>query len=104
VIIELILVAVLLAALVIGAIALVVVSSRSTPGLLDSRLRRRVIVTCKTGDAFAGVLYARDREAIVLRETEALAYGAKKVNVAVEGELVVLRADVAYVQIVPSVP
>lgn len=76
---------------------------RSRSGLLAGRQRRQIIVTLKTGAAFRGVLYATDREALVLREALALAYGAQKATVPVEGELLVLRADVDYVQVLATV-
>lgn len=76
--------------------------ARSRDVLLAERARRQVIVTLKTTDAFRGVLYATDRETLVLREAHALAYGAKKDNVVVEGELILLRADVAYIQVLTA--
>jgi small nuclear ribonucleoprotein (snRNP)-like protein len=75
---------------------------RSTAVLLAERARRQVIVTLKTDDAFRGLLHATDREALVLREAHALAFGAKKVNVIVEGEVLLLRNEVAYIQVLPS--
>lgn len=66
--------------------------------MLKARLRRRVIVTTKTGDAFAGVLFEADANAWVLREAEVLAGGPNRGNLPVDGELLVLAADVAYVQ------
>jgi small nuclear ribonucleoprotein (snRNP)-like protein len=97
-----VLVCLVLAVVLAGAMVALYLAQHS-PSLLVARQRRRVLVTLKGGDAFAGVLYATDREAIVLREAEALAYGAKKENVIVEGELMVLRAEVAYLQVVPAV-
>jgi len=91
-----------LALSVIAAVAVAVVFMGRSPSLLVARCRRRVLVTTKTDAAFAGVLYAVDREALVLRQAEALAYGAKKDNVPVEGELVVLRTEVAYLQALPA--
>lgn len=84
---------------VVGLVTAAGAWQRST--LLRDRRRRRIVLTLKTEAAFSGVLYATDREALVLREAEALAYGARKTNIAVEGELVVLRADVAYLQVLP---
>lgn len=65
--------------------------------LIRNRLRHRVVVTLKSGAAFEGVLYEADSEALVLRE-------AKQVNetrgpVPVDGELVLFRADVDYLQL-----
>jgi small nuclear ribonucleoprotein (snRNP)-like protein len=91
-----------LVALAAGLALAVVVATRSSAALLAGRRRRRVLVTLKTEAAFAGVLYAVDREALVLRDAQALAFGPKKENVPVEGELVVLRPEVAYLQVLPS--
>ena len=66
--------------------------------VLNTRLRERVIVTCKTGESFAGVLFSHDNKALVLRQTEALGVGENGTNVPVDGELIVLLADVAYLQ------
>lgn len=67
--------------------------------LIGVRIRRRCIVTLKTGDSFSGVLYDADSEAIVLREAEALGAGEKRTNLVVDGEVLILRPDVAYVQL-----
>jgi small nuclear ribonucleoprotein (snRNP)-like protein len=88
-------------------VAVAVLARRPGPevpevSLLADRGRRQVLVTLKSGAAFRGVLYATDREALVLREAQALAYGAQKATVPVEGELVALRADVDYLQVLPS--
>lgn len=72
---------------------------RSTHGLLAERVRRRVLVTLKTGEAFSGVLYAADGDAVVLREAVAVAFGSRAENVPVEGEALILRRDIAYMQI-----
>jgi len=94
-------VTILLAALlIVCALALAVMAWRSTTtGLLIERRRRRVLVTLKTGEAFSGVLFAVDRDAIVLREAVAVAYGARSENVAVDGEALILRPDIAYLQL-----
>lgn len=63
---------------------------------LSSLERRRTIVTLKSGEAFAGVLYAVDRESLTLRNAELLTAGERAVPV--DGEVLVLRADVAYLQ------
>ncbi len=86
--------------LVVCATALAVTVWRSTStGLLIDRRRRRVLVTLKSGEAFSGVLFAVDRDAIVLREAVAVAYGARSENVAVDGEALILRSDIAYLQL-----
>lgn len=66
--------------------------------VISSRLRDRVIVTCKSGDSFAGVLFSHDAKALVLRETEALGAGERGTNLPIDGELILLLADVAYIQ------
>lgn len=55
-------------------------------------------MTCKSGDAFSGVLFSHDDKALVLRETEALGAGERRTNLALDGELIVLMPDVAYIQ------
>lgn len=67
--------------------------------LIRQRLRRRVIVTLKDGSAFSGVLFEADSEAVIVRETEMLEVGPKREPVAVDGEVLVLRADIAYLQL-----
>jgi len=65
--------------------------------VLKSRLHYRVIVTLKSGAAFQGVLWEQDRQALVLRDAEAIP-GSNQQSVPVDGELVVLVADVDYIQ------
>ena len=67
--------------------------------LLRQRLRRRVIVTLKSGESFGGVLYEADTEAIVLRNAQAIGMGEKQSNLAVDGEVLLLRADVSFLQL-----
>lgn len=86
----------------VAALAALHVRDRTSAGLLMDRQRRQVIVTLKSGAAFRGVLYATDREALVLREAQALAYGAQKQNVPVEGEALLLRPDVDYIQVLTT--
>jgi small nuclear ribonucleoprotein (snRNP)-like protein len=66
--------------------------------VLRSRLRHKVIVTTKDGAAFSGILYAADNQALVLKGAEALAAADDKSNVPLDGEIVLLLADVAYLQ------
>lgn len=65
---------------------------------LRSRRRRRVLVTLKSGESFAGVLAEADAAAVVLREAVAVAAGPRGDDAVVDGELLVLTPDVAYVQ------
>lgn len=71
----------------------------SERGLLAERRRHRVLVTLKTGEAFSGVLFSVDREAVVLRESVAVAYGPKSEDVPVGGEVLIQRTDIAYLQV-----
>lgn len=64
--------------------------------ILRSRIRRRAIVSLKGGEAFAGVLWQWDRQALVLRNAAHVADPQRPVPV--DGEVVVLAQDVAYVQ------
>lgn len=66
--------------------------------VITSRLRERAIVTCKSGESFSGVLFSHDSKALVLREAEALGAGERRTNLPLDGELIVLLADVAYIQ------
>ena len=67
--------------------------------LLRERLRHRVVLTTKVGESFAGVLYAADSEAVVLRQAEALGVGERGANLVVDGEVLILRADVSFIQL-----
>lgn len=67
--------------------------------IIREHLRRRVIVTLKTGEGFGGVLFSADSEAIVVREATLLDAGATdRAAQPVDGELLVLRSDIAYLQ------
>jgi small nuclear ribonucleoprotein (snRNP)-like protein len=88
----------LLVALVFWAVT--TLTMRSTTALMRQRRKRRVIVTLKDELAFSGILYAIDLDCVVLREAEALAFGQKQANVAVDGELILQRRDIDYLQVV----
>lgn len=64
--------------------------------LLKSRLRERFVVTMSDGQAFAGLLYAVDGRSLILRDAEALTPNAK--TTPVDGELILPRSSVAYMQ------
>lgn len=72
---------------------------RSTHGLLVQRCRSRVVVTLKTGEAFSGVLVETDHQALALRDAQALGVGEDRSHVTVDGEVVVLRPDVLFIQL-----
>lgn len=65
--------------------------------VLRDRIRQQVIVTLKSGESFSGVLWEWDREAFVLKSAHLLAAGESPINV--DGELVLLAADVSYMQV-----
>lgn len=56
------------------------------------------MVTTKAGETFDGVLYSADKTALVLRNAEAVGAGENKTNLPLDGELIVLLADVAFIQ------
>lgn len=66
--------------------------------ILSSRFRERVVVTTKAGESFDGILYSADRTALVLRQAAAVGAGENKTNLPLDGELIVLLADVAFLQ------
>lgn len=55
-------------------------------------------MTTKAGDSFGGVLYSHDKNAVVLRETRALGAGERSTDLPLDGELILLLPDVAYIQ------
>ena len=65
--------------------------------VIKRRLHYRVVVTLKDGTAFGGVLWETDKQALVLRDAEAIT-GENNTPVGVAGELVLLWAEVNYVQ------
>lgn len=86
---------VLVVALVTCGAFLAVTATRA--GRLDrlvrKELRRRCVVTCKNDDVFTGVLFDADDRAVVL--VDAVTPAGDKVD----GQLLILRADVAFVQL-----
>lgn len=66
--------------------------------ILRNAERSRVIVTLKSGDSFAGVLFDHDSRALTLRNCEALGLHEDKTNAPVDGELIILLPDVHFVQ------
>lgn len=73
-----------------------VVAVNAPPSVLDERLLDSVVVTLKSGTTFAGVLYAEDRGAVVLCKAEQL--GPDGLRVPADGEVVVLRGDIDFIQ------
>lgn len=66
--------------------------------LLAERLAQQVIVTLKSGDAFSGVLWDADDRVWVLRNAQALAAGKDGAALPLDGEVIVLSADVLHAQ------
>lgn len=66
--------------------------------MLSSRFRESVVVTTKAGRSFAGVLYSADDKALVLRNATAVAAADDRSDLPLDGELIVLLADVAFIQ------
>ena len=64
--------------------------------VLRQRRRFTVVVALKTGAVFRGVLYDSDAQCLVLRRTELLTADAPAAPV--DGELIILLADVETVQ------
>lgn len=87
------------ALLVLALVVVVAFRPRPTPvdELLAERLLERFVVTMSDGQAFGGLLRSVDARTLVLREAELLS-GSQAVNVPVDGELVLARDRVAYMQ------
>lgn len=66
--------------------------------LMRERLRDEVIVTLKAGGVFRGVLFDADQRSVVLRNTVMLDEGNTASQMPVDGELVLARSDVHYLQ------
>lgn len=66
--------------------------------LLKERLLNRVVVTLKSGQSFEGLLYELDAHAWFLRDASAIGVGDKGSNLPVDGEIVILSAEIAYAQ------
>lgn len=92
-------VAVVVAALILAAGAAGSVwLAGSRRRLLSRMARRRVAVTLKDGTGFDGILWQVDRDVLVLRNVRAHDVPDQG-TVPVDGELVLLRPDVLYLQL-----
>lgn len=56
-------------------------------------------VTLKDGSDFGGILFDADKECFILRSAIARHVGSKSEDVPVDGEVLILRADVAFIQV-----
>lgn len=94
----------MIAVVLVGCVALIVAGvlvDRHWPSptpVIESRMRERVIVTLKSGAAFAGVLWEADDRAWVLRNAVAVGAAGDESHLDVDGEVVVLAADIAFAQ------
>ena len=66
--------------------------------ILTSRFRERVLVNCKSGAVWSGVLYSCDKQTLVLRDVEAVGEGENRSNLPMDGEVIVFFADVEFIQ------
>mgnify|MGYP001306426884 FL=1 len=60
---------------------------------------RRVVVNLKSGTAFSGVVWQRRGEWLVLREAKILSDRGAKADQQVDGEVLVARADIDFIQV-----
>lgn len=68
--------------------------------VLKARLRKSVVVYLKNSEAFSGVLFEYDRQALVLRNAAQLDPHSDAGKITADGEIVVLWTDVNYLQFV----
>lgn len=68
------------------------------PRALARRLRHRLVVTLKDGTSFDGLLAEADARVWVLVQANAHGVGDRGEDVPVDGELIVLVADVQFAQ------
>lgn len=66
--------------------------------VLRNRWRERVVVTLKSGESFMGVLWSNDSRALVIRQASAVGVGENRSDLPLDGEVIVLLADVAFLQ------
>ena len=94
----------MLAALLVAAAAVAVlvaaVVAETPVGFRRTLIGRRVLVNTKTEKAFSGFLFARRGPLLVLKDVELLELGAEPVRV--DGDVVLERAVVDFVQIFPT--
>ena len=71
-------------------------NERRSEQTLNGCQRRRAVVTLKDSTSFAGVLWAVDKHCLVLRNASLI---EDRAQTKVDGEVVVLRAEVSFVQL-----
>jgi small nuclear ribonucleoprotein (snRNP)-like protein len=82
---------------IILAAAGAVYVARSVDLLIRRQCRRVVVVELRGGETFRGLLVAADARTVLLRNVEALT-GAQASATPVDGELLIPRGDVKYMQ------
>ena len=81
--------------LILAGVAAFVFRPRS---IVRRRTKARLVVTLKSGASFEGVLFEADATAWVLRNARALRAAGDGADVPVDGEVLILVADVEYAQ------
>lgn len=66
--------------------------------ILRQHLRKAVLCSLKSGTAIRGIAFAADADCVVLRDCVIVEEGGDRVPIPVDGEIVVLRPDIAYLQ------
>lgn len=66
--------------------------------ILTARFRERVLVNCKSGAVWDGVLYSCDKTALVLRSVSAVGEGENRSNLPMDGEVILLLSEVDFIQ------
>lgn len=70
--------------------------ARAEDRLVGHQLAERLVVSMKSGDGFAGLLIDHDARTLKLREAMGISKAGERAPV--DGELLIPRAEVAYVQ------
>lgn len=85
------------AALIVALATIAIAAAYEVVGnrVLRSRTKRRALITTHDGRWFSGVLLDHDRRCLVLRDAQTEAEGGAAV---VDGEVLILMADVAHIQ------
>jgi small nuclear ribonucleoprotein (snRNP)-like protein len=81
----------------VGVLIVALMRTTSRDRLVRDRVREDVIVTMRSGEAFRGVLHDADGRSFVLRDAKALTDASAR-PVPVDGELVLDRAQIEYMQ------
>lgn len=86
------------ALLALTTVALVVWRNLSTDLLVRRQLRRQVVVELVSGETFKALLVSCDARSILLRNCVAIISADSTSTVPVDGELIVPRGDVKWIQ------